>query len=151
MNLEITLYMPNIAVPLDDKELVWLCEGILLILTFPHLIFCGLQDYIHRVGRTARAGRSGLAISLVNQNEIGWFKQIENLIGGLNIRWGSWKQCVLCTELYTMFQVLGCRIFVLIKRKSCYCWSVSQKPKEFHRRYLKYHYKIYLCYTRCGK
>jgi hypothetical protein len=86
MNLEITLYVPNIAVPLDDKELVWLCEGILLILTFPHLIFCGLQDYIHRVGRTARAGRSGLAISLVNQNEIGWFKQIENLIGGLNIR-----------------------------------------------------------------
>ncbi|XP_034916534.1 DEAD-box ATP-dependent RNA helicase 10 [Populus alba] len=39
------------------------------------------KDYIHRVGRTARAGRSGLAISLVNQNEIGWFKQIENLIG----------------------------------------------------------------------
>jgi hypothetical protein len=28
---------------------------------------------------------------------------------------------------------------------------VSQKLKEFHRRYLKYHYKIYLCYTRCGK
>ncbi|XP_074269526.1 DEAD-box ATP-dependent RNA helicase 10-like [Silene latifolia] len=39
------------------------------------------KDYIHRVGRTARAGRTGVAISLVNQYEIEWFKQIENLIG----------------------------------------------------------------------
>ncbi|KAL9240105.1 hypothetical protein vseg_014363 [Gypsophila vaccaria] len=39
------------------------------------------KDYIHRVGRTARAGRSGVAISLVNQYEIEWFIQIENLIG----------------------------------------------------------------------
>ncbi|KAL8130266.1 hypothetical protein V2J09_019421 [Rumex salicifolius] len=39
------------------------------------------KDYIHRVGRTARAGRSGVAISLVNQYEIEWYMQIENLIG----------------------------------------------------------------------
>ncbi|XP_068647913.1 DEAD-box ATP-dependent RNA helicase 10-like [Aristolochia californica] len=39
------------------------------------------KDYIHRVGRTARAGRSGVAISLVNQFEVEWFLQIENLIG----------------------------------------------------------------------
>ncbi|KAK9725778.1 hypothetical protein RND81_05G168500 [Saponaria officinalis] len=39
------------------------------------------KDYIHRVGRTARAGRSGVSISLVNQYEIEWFIQIENLIG----------------------------------------------------------------------
>ncbi|CAH9140933.1 unnamed protein product [Cuscuta epithymum] len=39
------------------------------------------KDYIHRVGRTARAGRSGVAISLVNQYEVQWYKQIENLIG----------------------------------------------------------------------
>ncbi|KAJ6300849.1 hypothetical protein OIU76_021615 [Salix suchowensis] len=39
------------------------------------------KDYFHRVGRTARAGRSGLAISLVNQFDIGPFTQIEKHIG----------------------------------------------------------------------
>ncbi|XP_057973036.1 DEAD-box ATP-dependent RNA helicase 10 [Malania oleifera] len=39
------------------------------------------KNYIHRVGRTARAGRSGVAISLVNQYELEWYMQIEKLIG----------------------------------------------------------------------
>ncbi|GKV29145.1 hypothetical protein SLEP1_g38103 [Rubroshorea leprosula] len=37
--------------------------------------------YIHRVGRTASAGRSGVAISLVNQYKLEWYIQIEKLIG----------------------------------------------------------------------
>ncbi|GFZ07344.1 DEA(D/H)-box RNA helicase family protein [Actinidia rufa] len=39
------------------------------------------KDYIHRVGRTARAGRTGVAISVVNQYELEWYIQIEKLIG----------------------------------------------------------------------
>ncbi|KAK1351912.1 DEAD-box ATP-dependent RNA helicase 10 [Heracleum sosnowskyi] len=38
------------------------------------------KDYIHRVGRTARAGRSGVAISLVNQYELEWYIKVEKLI-----------------------------------------------------------------------
>ncbi|KAJ6843537.1 DEAD-box ATP-dependent RNA helicase 10 [Iris pallida] len=39
------------------------------------------KDYFHRVGRTARAGRSGLAITIFNQYEVEWFMQIEKLLG----------------------------------------------------------------------
>jgi ATP-dependent RNA helicase DDX47/RRP3 len=35
------------------------------------------KDYVHRVGRTARAGRSGRAITLVTQYDIELFMRIE--------------------------------------------------------------------------
>lgn len=38
------------------------------------------EDYVHRVGRTARAKRSGLAISLINSEDVYKFQQIEKLI-----------------------------------------------------------------------
>lgn len=39
------------------------------------------QDYIHRVGRTARAGRAGRAINLVTQYDVELYQRIEQLIG----------------------------------------------------------------------
>jgi ATP-dependent RNA helicase RhlE len=39
------------------------------------------EAYVHRIGRTARAGRSGHAISLCDRSEIGLALQIERLTG----------------------------------------------------------------------
>ncbi|GAA5918038.1 hypothetical protein JCM6882_009483 [Rhodosporidiobolus microsporus] len=39
------------------------------------------KDYIHRVGRTARAGRSGKSVTLVTQYDVELFQRIEGVIG----------------------------------------------------------------------
>ena len=39
------------------------------------------EDYVHRIGRTGRAGASGLAISLVSADETSFLRDIEKLIG----------------------------------------------------------------------
>lgn len=38
------------------------------------------EDYVHRIGRTARADRDGSAITFINEKEIGKFKAIERLL-----------------------------------------------------------------------
>lgn len=39
------------------------------------------EQYVHRIGRTARAGRSGLAISFVGKDEKNYLKDIQKLLG----------------------------------------------------------------------
>lgn len=39
------------------------------------------KDYIHRVGRTARAGRAGKSVTLVTQYDVELFQRIEGVIG----------------------------------------------------------------------
>ncbi|MBQ9170755.1 MAG: DEAD/DEAH box helicase [Bacteroidaceae bacterium] len=39
------------------------------------------EDYVHRIGRTARAGRGGRALTLVNDKDMIYFRQIERFLG----------------------------------------------------------------------
>jgi ATP-dependent RNA helicase RhlE len=39
------------------------------------------EDYVHRVGRTARAESTGVALTLVNSEDMYRLKRIEELIG----------------------------------------------------------------------
>lgn len=51
----------------------------------PHVVNFELpnisEDYVHRIGRTGRAGASGIAISLVSADEKTYLRDIEKLIG----------------------------------------------------------------------
>ena len=51
----------------------------------PHVINFELpnvaEDYVHRIGRTGRAGASGEAISLVSADEVAYLRGIEKLLG----------------------------------------------------------------------
>tara|TARA_B100000683_G_scaffold118576_2_gene116591 strand:- start:408 stop:1661 length:1254 start_codon:yes stop_codon:yes gene_type:complete len=53
-------------------------DGIELVINYD--IPRDAEDYVHRIGRTARAERSGQAITFINQDEIIYFKKIERLI-----------------------------------------------------------------------
>jgi ATP-dependent RNA helicase RhlE len=50
----------------------------------PHVVNYELpnvpEDYVHRIGRTGRAGSSGIAVSLVSADENGLLKDIERLL-----------------------------------------------------------------------
>jgi ATP-dependent RNA helicase RhlE len=54
------------------------------IINLPHVINFELplnnEDYIHRIGRTGRAGQDGMALSLVCEKEKAQLKEIEELI-----------------------------------------------------------------------
>ncbi len=56
---------------LDTSDL-----GIVINYELPNLA----EDYVHRIGRTGRAGKSGLAISIITQNEVRYLAAAEQLI-----------------------------------------------------------------------
>jgi ATP-dependent RNA helicase RhlE len=55
------------------------------IAQLPHVVNYELPrssaDYVHRIGRTGRAGRDGLAVSLISQEENNALRLVEKLIG----------------------------------------------------------------------
>jgi ATP-dependent RNA helicase DDX49/DBP8 len=65
------------------KSVILLCSGLdipAVELVVNHTLHNLAKDYIHRVGRTARAGRCGMAISLVTPHDIRLLHSIEEAI-----------------------------------------------------------------------
>ena len=56
------------------------------------------KDYVHRVGRTARAGRSGRSLTLVTQYDVEMFQKIEHLIGKKMENFETQEEAVLVLQ-----------------------------------------------------
>lgn len=56
-------------------------EGISLVINYD--VPPDAEDYVHRIGRTARAETTGTAITLINEKDQRKFSNIENLIGSI--------------------------------------------------------------------
>ncbi|GAB7346429.1 hypothetical protein MBLNU457_5126t1 [Dothideomycetes sp. NU457] len=62
------------------------------------------DDYIHRVGRTARAGRRGVSISLVGQRDVELVQNIETRVGELM---GEYKEEGVSVETRVVRDAMG--------------------------------------------
>ncbi|GAB3932998.1 DEAD/DEAH box helicase [Mucilaginibacter myungsuensis] len=65
-----------------------------------------IENYTHRSGRTARAGKSGVSIAIINSKELGKIRSIERVIGKKFIK----------AEIPTGFDVCEKQLFGLIKK-----------------------------------
>ncbi|MDD4151671.1 MAG: DEAD/DEAH box helicase, partial [Candidatus Gracilibacteria bacterium] len=81
------------------------------------------EDYIHRIGRTARAGKGGLAISMCAEDEKSNFEAIEKLIG---------KKIKVITDETYKSEIIQKSEFVQTIRKSSA--KKTKKPKKNYSR-----------------
>ncbi|WP_207536074.1 DEAD/DEAH box helicase [Desertivirga arenae] len=65
-----------------------------------------IENYTHRSGRTARAGKTGVSISIIHSKELGKIRQIERVIG---------KQFIK-SEIPTGFDVCEKQLFALVHK-----------------------------------
>ena len=65
-----------------------------------------IENYTHRSGRTARAGKTGVSIAIINSKELGKIRQIERTIGKKFIK----------AEIPTGFDVCEKQLFALLHK-----------------------------------
>ena len=65
-----------------------------------------IENYTHRSGRTARAGKTGVSICIINAKELGKIRQIERVIGKKFIK----------AEIPTGFDVVEKQLFALVHK-----------------------------------
>jgi ATP-dependent RNA helicase DeaD len=65
-----------------------------------------IENYTHRSGRTARAGKTGVSISIINGKELGKIRQIEKTLGKRFVK----------MEIPTGFDVVEKQLFALVHK-----------------------------------
>ncbi|MGV8878023.1 MAG: DEAD/DEAH box helicase [Sphingobacteriaceae bacterium] len=65
-----------------------------------------IENYTHRSGRTARAGKTGISIAIINSKEVGKIRQIERALGKRFVK----------AEIPTGFDVCEKQLFALIHK-----------------------------------
>jgi ATP-dependent RNA helicase DeaD len=65
-----------------------------------------IENYTHRSGRTARAGKTGVSIAIINSKELGKIRQIERVIGKKFVK----------GEIPTGFDVCEKQLFALVHK-----------------------------------
>jgi ATP-dependent RNA helicase DeaD len=65
-----------------------------------------IENYTHRSGRTARAGKTGVSIAIINAKETGKIRQIERVIGKKFVK----------SEIPTGFDVVEKQLFALVHK-----------------------------------
>ena len=65
-----------------------------------------IENYTHRSGRTARAGKTGVSVSIINGKELGKIRQIEKTLGKRFVK----------MEIPTGFDVVEKQLFALIHK-----------------------------------
>ncbi|MGY4538400.1 ATP-dependent RNA helicase DeaD [Mucilaginibacter sp. UYNi724] len=65
-----------------------------------------IENYTHRSGRTARAGKMGVSIAIINSKELGKIRQIERVIGKKFVK----------AEIPTGFDVCEKQLFALVHK-----------------------------------
>ncbi|RFZ83274.1 ATP-dependent helicase [Mucilaginibacter terrenus] len=65
-----------------------------------------IENYTHRSGRTARAGKTGVSIAIINSKELGKIRQIERVIGKKFVK----------AEIPTGFDVCEKQLFALVHK-----------------------------------
>ena len=85
-----------------------------------------VEDYVHRVGRTARAGAEGLAVTFVTPRDNRFFSSIERFLGQKIERFS------LPQTIGSMPQVMNENLAKPVRRKGK--WAHSSRGKNEHRK-----------------
>jgi ATP-dependent RNA helicase RhlE len=93
----------------------------------PHVVNFELphvpEDYVHRIGRTGRAGSEGTAISLVGDDELGLLSGIERLLDRRIKR-----------EVVTGFEGMGAGVAPIVPGADARRPGAGQAPRKHHSR-----------------